>query len=73
MACAGHVIYTQAMPRLRHDVPGTGRLETNLSRAAGVPDFMNHIAFAVATADELARRKARWLAAGRDVTEIDHG
>jgi catechol 2,3-dioxygenase-like lactoylglutathione lyase family enzyme len=40
-----------------HDVPGTERLETNLSRAAGVPDFINHIAFAVPTADELARRK----------------
>ena len=47
-----------------HDVPGTERLETNLSRAAGVPDFINHIAFAVPTADELARRKAT-LARGR--------
>jgi catechol 2,3-dioxygenase-like lactoylglutathione lyase family enzyme len=56
-----------------HDVPGTERLETNLSRAAGVPDFINHIAFAVPTADELARRKQRWLAADRDVLEIDHG
>jgi catechol 2,3-dioxygenase-like lactoylglutathione lyase family enzyme len=56
-----------------HDVPGTDRLETNLSRAAGVPDFINHIAFAVPTADELARRKQRWLAADRDVLEIDHG
>ena len=54
-----------------HDVPGTERLETNLSRAAGVPDFINHIAFAVPTADELARRKQRWLAADRDVLEID--
>ena len=56
-----------------HDVPGTARLETNISRAAGVPDFINHIAFAVPTADELSRRKARWLADGRDVLEIDHG
>jgi hypothetical protein len=38
-----------------------------------VPDFINHIAFAVPTADELARRKDRWLAAGRNVLEIDHG
>ena len=56
-----------------HDVPGTGALETNLSRAAGVPDFINHIAFAVSTTGELERRKARWLAAGCDVMEIDHG
>ena len=49
-----------------HDVPGTANVETNLSRAAGVPDFINHIAFDVPTADELERRKARWLAAGRD-------
>jgi catechol 2,3-dioxygenase-like lactoylglutathione lyase family enzyme len=56
-----------------HEVPGTARLETNISRAAGVPDFINHIAFGVTTAEELARRKARWLAAGSDVLEIDHG
>ena len=56
-----------------HDVPGAARLETNISRAAGVPDFINHIAFAVPTTDELERRKARWLAAGHDVLEIDHG
>ena len=56
-----------------HDVPGAARLETNISRAAGVPDFINHIAFGVSTAGELDRRKARWLAAGRDVLEIDHG
>ena len=42
-----------------HDVPGTARLETNLSRAAGVPDFINHIAFAVPTAESsLAGRHA---------------
>ena len=56
-----------------HDVPGTARLETNLARAAGVPDYINHIAFAVSSAGELDRRKARWLAAGCDVMEIDHG
>ena len=56
-----------------HGVPGTERFETNISRAAGVPDFINHIAFTVPTADELDRRKARWLADGHDVLEIDHG
>jgi hypothetical protein len=38
-----------------------------------VPDYINHIAFAVSSDDELDRRKARWLAAGCDVMEIDHG
>ena len=56
-----------------HEVPGAAGLETNISRAAGVPDFINHIAFAVSTTDELERRKARWLATGSDVLEIDHG
>jgi hypothetical protein len=54
-------------------VPGAAHPETNLCRAAGVPDYINHIAFAVSTAEDLARRKDRWLAAGRDVLEIDHG
>jgi len=56
-----------------HDVPGTANLETNLCRAAGLPEYINHIAFAVSTGDDLARRKDRWLAAGHDVLEIDHG
>ena len=56
-----------------HDVPGTASLETNLCKAAGVPDFINHIAFDVTSAEDLDRRKNRWLAAGRDVMEIDHG
>jgi len=56
-----------------HDVPGTANLETNLCRAAGVPDFINHIAFDVPSLEDLDRRKGRWLASGRDVMEIDHG
>jgi catechol 2,3-dioxygenase-like lactoylglutathione lyase family enzyme len=55
-----------------HDVPGTAQLDTNISRAARVPEYINHIAFAVSTAEDLERRKARWLAAGCDVLEIDH-
>jgi catechol 2,3-dioxygenase-like lactoylglutathione lyase family enzyme len=56
-----------------HDVPGAADVETNISRAAGVPEFINHIAFGVPTAAELERRQARWLEAGHDVLEIDHG
>ena len=55
-----------------HDVPGGDTVETNLSRAAGVPDQINHIAFDVADMDELMQRKQRWLDAGLGVMEVDH-
>lgn len=55
-----------------HDVPGTEDFETNLSRAAGVPDQINHISFDVSGMDDLLRRKQAWLDAGLDVLEIDH-
>mgnify|MGYP001815900004 CR=1 FL=1 len=55
-----------------HDVPGTESIETNLSKAAGVPDPTNHIAFQVADMEELKARKEQWLSAGLDVMEIDH-
>lgn len=55
-----------------HDVPGVDAPETNLSRAAGLPDQINHIAFDVADMDTLQARKAQWLAAGLRVLEIDH-
>ncbi len=55
-----------------HDVPGADDFETNLSKSAGLPDHINHIAFAVADMDELAVRKQRWLDAGLEVLEIDH-
>ena len=55
-----------------HDVPGSDGFETNLSKAAGLPDPLNHIAFAVQTPDELDDRRDRWTAAGCDVMEVDH-
>ena len=55
-----------------HDVPGAENLETNLSRAAGVPDQINHIAFDVADMEALQSRKSAWLNAGLHVLEIDH-
>lgn len=54
------------------DVPGVGDFETNLSRAAGLPDHINHIAFGVTSATELQLRKQRWLDEGLEVMEIDH-
>ncbi len=55
-----------------HDVPGTENMDTNLSRAAGVPDHINHISFDVADMDALQRRKQAWLDAGLEVLEINH-
>lgn len=55
-----------------HDMPGTENFETNLSKAAGVPDHINHISFDVKDMDDLQARKQRWLDAGYDVLEIDH-
>lgn len=55
-----------------HDVPGIENMETNLSKAAGLPDQINHIAFDVTSMEELQTRKQRWLDAGLDVLEIDH-
>ena len=55
-----------------HDVPGSDDFETNISKAAGLPDQINHISFDVHSADELEQRKQQWLEAGQDVLEIDH-
>jgi catechol 2,3-dioxygenase-like lactoylglutathione lyase family enzyme len=55
-----------------HDVPGGDTMETNLSKAAGLPDQFNHIAFDVASMEELETRKQQWLGAGLEVLEIDH-
>lgn len=55
-----------------HDMPGTENFETNLSKAAGVPDHINHISFDVKDMDELQKRKQRWLDAGCQVLEINH-
>ena len=44
-----------------------------VSTGLGLPNFVNHIAFASADLDDLDRRKERWLAHGHDVVRIDHG
>lgn len=55
-----------------HDVPGSEDMETNLSKAAGLPDQINHISFDVTDREDLNRRKQLWLDAGLQVLEIDH-
>ena len=55
-----------------HDVPGADKVETSLSKAAGVPDQINHIAFQATDREDLQRRCKEWQAAGLSVLEIDH-
>ncbi len=44
-----------------------------LSEGLGLPRWANHIAFAAADEDDLARKQERWLSVGHDVVWIDHG
>ena len=46
---------------------------TAISTGLGLPNFINHIAFAADDLDDLARRRDRWVANGHDVAQIDHG
>ena len=55
-----------------HEVPGCENLETSLSRAAGVPEQINHIAFNAPDLDSLNQRKEAWQRAGLNVLEVDH-
>jgi len=43
-----------------------------ISTGLGLPDWVNHLAFAASDLDDLETRKLRWLDAGYDVVEIDH-
>jgi catechol 2,3-dioxygenase-like lactoylglutathione lyase family enzyme len=44
-----------------------------ISTGLGLEQWVNHIAFDARDLDEIERRKNRWLDAGHDVAEIDHG
>ena len=44
-----------------------------ISTGLGLPTFVNHIAFAADSLDDLDARKERWLGQGHDVVRIDHG
>ncbi len=47
-------------------------LETGLSKAMGLPEWVNHISFYSPTEEHLRSKRDMWLASGRDVMEIDH-
>jgi catechol 2,3-dioxygenase-like lactoylglutathione lyase family enzyme len=44
-----------------------------LAKGVGLPAWTNHIAFDAPDLDHLAECRRRWLAAGHDVAEVDHG
>jgi catechol 2,3-dioxygenase-like lactoylglutathione lyase family enzyme len=46
---------------------------TAISTGLGLPNFVNHIAFAARDVDDLDVRKDRLVAHGHDVARIDHG
>lgn len=55
-----------------HDESLPREFPTGLSEAAGLPPWVNHIAFRAASPQELENRIRRWLEHGYDVLEIDH-
>jgi catechol 2,3-dioxygenase-like lactoylglutathione lyase family enzyme len=46
--------------------------ETGISKAMGLPEWVNHISFHSPTIDHLRQKRDMWLAGGHDVMEIDH-
>ncbi len=46
--------------------------ETGLSKAMGLPEWVNHISFYSPTEAHLREKRDMWLAGGHDVMEIDH-
>jgi catechol 2,3-dioxygenase-like lactoylglutathione lyase family enzyme len=50
-----------------------GDFDAGISTGLGLPQFVNHIAFAAAGLEDLDAKRDRWLANGHDVVRIDHG
>ena len=47
--------------------------EPSISKGLGLPIWTNHLAFDAVDLDGIAEHRRRWLDAGIDVAEIDHG
>jgi catechol 2,3-dioxygenase-like lactoylglutathione lyase family enzyme len=56
-----------------HDIPVREDWSPAISTGMGLPAWVNHIAFRAEDLGEIERRKRRWLEAGHDVMEVDHG
>lgn len=55
-----------------HDDRMTGK-DTAISTGLGFEIWVNHIAFAADSVEDLEARRHRWLANGHDAMQIDHG
>lgn len=55
-----------------HDDTLPKDFETGLSRAAGLPEWVNHVAFGAPDLADIEKCKQRWLDHGYPVLEIDH-
>jgi catechol 2,3-dioxygenase-like lactoylglutathione lyase family enzyme len=55
-----------------HDDTIGNDFPVNINRAAGLPWWVNHLAFDAPTADDLVRHRERWRDHGHTVLEIDH-
>lgn len=55
------------------NVPHEEPLRTDICRDLGLDPMTNHLAFTADDLADLARKRERWLGAGHDVLEIDHG
>jgi len=55
-----------------HDPSLPQDFATGLSEAAGLPPWVNHIAYGARDLEDIEARKQRWLDYGYDVLEIDH-
>ena len=55
-----------------HGEPYAKPFETGISKAAGLPEWVNHISFYSPSEAHLREKRDMWLGAGHDVMEIDH-
>jgi catechol 2,3-dioxygenase-like lactoylglutathione lyase family enzyme len=55
-----------------HDDRMTGN-DTAISTGLGFEVWVNHLAFAASSVEDLESRRDRWLANGHDAMQIDHG
>lgn len=55
-----------------HDESMPSDFDPSMSLSHGLPEWVNHIAFAASDMDDFEARKQRLLAHGVDVAEIDH-
>jgi catechol 2,3-dioxygenase-like lactoylglutathione lyase family enzyme len=55
-----------------HDDRMEGK-DTAISTGLGFEPWVNHLAFAAASVEDLEARRDRWLANGHDAMQIDHG